>query len=367
MYIAIYDKKIRNGKRVHITNLSNVSFTLNLRAFDANSLNAEGKTSDDCNDGVIYVICDSQGKNMYSGLIKNVRKDGVKVSFKGDDFRKIFDTEILLDFSQNTNQDFTLSGIFKKVSDLVVHPEDNDPEVNLIPIEVKIPEDNTDTTFIGDYTGQYFIKNAYSFLKVYMSYYNYFLDSYYDEVNDKIIFEFKKTDAEINVKLKDFINEQTTTDISINKVIVTIKTKTEDDEGNPVPRPQVATKYYYLSQDNNIYDGLPDEDNRIYPVRTKIFESEYLAQAQLDALMELTSNRYVENILITSDKVYNPIEIDNLEFFTKVNVYTEIGFYKTLPVSEKEITFTAKAKTTIIKLGFKRTLLTEIIKGGKAG
>ena len=365
MYISIYNKTKRNNKRVHITNLSDISYTLNLRAFDANSLDAEGRTEDDCTDGVVYVLCDDYGKSLYSGLVKNVRIDGSFVSFKGDDFRKIFDTEILLDFSQNEQQDFTLHGIFKKVSDLVIHPSDNDPEVNIIPLDVIIPEDSTDTTSIANYTGQYFIRNAYAFLKVYMSYYGYYLDSRYDVVQDKIIFEFKKTDAEISIKLKDFINEQTTNDISINKVVATIKTATTDEEGNPVPRPQVATKYYYLSKDNNIYDGLPEDFNRIYPVRQKIFENEYLAQAQLDAVSELTNNRYIENILLTSDRVYNPIDIENLDFFTRVNVYTDVGFYKQLPVSEKEITFTAKEKKTIIKLGFKRTLLTEILKGGR--
>ena len=155
------------------------------------------------------------------------------------------------------------------------------------------------------------------------------------------------------------------TDIGINKVIATIQTKTEDQEGNLIPRPVVATKYYYLGKDNNIYDGLPKEDNRIYPVRTKIFQNEYLAQAQFDAINELTTNRYNENILITSDNIYNPIEIQDIEFFTRIKIFTDSGFYKILPVSEKEIVFTAKTKKSIIKLGFKRTLLTEIIKGGK--
>lgn len=355
--------------REHLTNISNASYTLNRRAFDFNTLSAEGFTEDFCDTGIIYVICNENGSPKYSGFAKNIKKDGSedskKITLKGDDFRKIFDTEILLDFSQDTPQDFTLHGIFKKVSELVLTSGDNDPEINIFPIKVIIPADSTDTKFVGDYTGQYFIKNAYSFLKVYLSYFNYFLDSYYDVVNDNIVFEFKKAAGELSIKLKDFINERTTSDISVNKAIATIKVDTKDDEGNLVPRPNVTMRYYYLSKDNNIYDGMPEEDNRIYPVRTKIFENKYLSQAQFDAISELVDNRYVENILLTSDNVYNPIDIEDLELYTKINVYTDEGFYKTLPVSEKEITFTSKKKSSIIKLGFKRTLFTEIVKGGR--
>lgn len=366
MYISIYSKKQKDGMREHLTNLSNVSFTLNRRTFDFNTFSATGQSTDNCDSGIVYIVNDDNGAPLYSGFAKNITKDGSHITFKGDDFRKLFDTEILLDFSQNEVQDFSLSGIFRKVSNLVTIPLDNDPEVNIIPIEVIIPEDATDTKVIADYTGQYFIKNAYSFLKVYLSYFNYFMDAHYDFVQDKIFIEFKKSSGELSIKLKDFINERTTTDISVNKTIATISYKTEDDEGNPVPRPQILPmKFYYLTRDNNIAEGFVDTSNRIYPVRAKIFENEYLAQAQYDAISELVDNRYVENILITNDNIYNPIDLADVELYTKINIYTEVGFYKTLPVSEKEISFTSTKKTTIIKLGFKRILFTEIVKGGK--
>ena len=370
MYISIYSKNKDFGKRNHITNLSKVSFTLVKRAFDFDTLTADGYTTDDFTEGLIYVINDDNGRPLYSGFCKNAQQETLtsnKRSFKGDDFRKIFDTEILLDFSQNEAQDFTLSGIFRKVANLVTTSSDNDPELNIFNIEVIIPDDTTDTSFIGDYTGQYFIKNAYSFLKVYLAYFEYWIDSHYDVVNDKIVFEFKKSSGEESIKLKDFINTRTTTDIGINKAIATLKVETTDDEGNITPRSlDLPVKYYYLTKDNNIFEGLPESANRVYPVRCKIFENEYLSQAQYDAISALVDARYSEDIKITTDNIYNPLDLSNVELFSYINVYTETGFYKKLPVAEKEIRFTAKNKNSIIKLGFKKTLITEIIKGGNA-
>lgn len=389
MYISIYSKNKIYGKRQHLANLSHITYDMTLRTFDFNTLQADGYTDDDFSNGIVYVINDDNGRHLYSGFCKNAQRDGSissnKWSFKGDDFRRIFDTEILLDYSQDEVHDFTVSGIFNKVVNLVTTSTDQDPELEVFDIQVIVPTDTRDASFVGDYTGQYFIENAYSFLKVYLSYFEYYISSRYDVVNDRIVFEFVRATGEESIKLKDFLYSRTTTDISLNKAIATVKFETrqgkkegdviveeQGEEPTPeeeeiiVPRPStLPTKYYYLTKDNKIYeDILPESANRVYPVRCKIFEDEFLSKAQYNAVSELVNSRYSEDIRITTDDIYNPIDLAPINLFTQVNVYTDEGFYKKLPVAEKHIKYTLKEKATVIKLGFKKTLLTEIIKGG---
>ena len=100
----------------------------------------------------------------------------------------------------------------------------------------------------------------------------------------------------------------------------------------------------------------------MYPVKTKWFESEYLADAQFDAVYELANARYVDNIVIDNNKTVDPIDFSAYPLYTKVALYYEGKLYKTLPISEKNTTFDASGENVKIKLGFKKILLTEIIK-----
>ena len=58
----------------------------------------------------------------------------------------------------------------------------------------------------------------------------------------------------------------------------------------------------------------------------------------------------------------DPIDFSLYPLYTKVKLYYGGKLYKTLPISEKIIKLDAKGKNTKIKLGFKKILLTEIIK-----
>jgi hypothetical protein len=138
------------------------------------------------------VVNNSIGVPLYYGLVRNLNLElwNDLINFNGLDFRIAFDTDILLDFSQNVTQDFTLSGIFQKVCDLVKY---NNIFGDNIEIEIVIPEDSSDTTIIADYTGQFFKINAYNFLRTYLQYYNYYIKSELDLANNKIIFTFVKT------------------------------------------------------------------------------------------------------------------------------------------------------------------------------
>lgn len=392
MYIALYDEN-----RQHITNVDNVTYDKTVRVYDLDSFTAEGVSSEDVNDARIVVVNDDAGNYRYACFADTVTPDKNKRTVKGLDFKTLWDTEILLDYTADGSFDGRLSAIFTKIKTLVFGGSDT--TVGKIPVEVVIPTDNTDTTAVyGSYQGTYQLVNAYSFLKCYLKYYEYNVESRYDIVNEKIIFTFVKHTTRITVNLSDFIYELTTTSAATNKAVATIKydvqtpetdadgnivyTKVQevdesgnpkvDEDGNPVyvpkykPRPStIATRYYYRDKDNNIVQSSASGNigGRIYPVRTKWFESEYLADAQFEAVYELANARYVDNIVIDNNITIDPIDFADYPLYTKVELYYDGKLYKTLPISEKISTLDASGENTKIKLGFKKILLTEIIKG----
>lgn len=392
MYIALYDEN-----RNHITNVDNATYDLTTRVYDNDSFSGEGVCDEDVNNAKIAVVNDDAGNYKYACFADTVTPEYNKRTIKGLDFKTLWDTEILLDYTPQNSFDGKLSAIFEKVRAAVFDVAD--AAVGKIPVEVVIPTDNTDTTDVyGDLQGTYQLVNAYTFLKGYLKYYEYNIETRYDIAAGKIIFTFVKCTTVLTVDLSDFIHELTTTSSATNKTVATIKYDVEtpetdaggniiytdvqevddegnpvvDDEGNPVyipqykPRPStIATKYYYRDKDNNIVqsDAEGNISGRIYPVKTKWFEAEYLADAQFNAVYELANARYVDNIVIDNNITIDPIDFSVYPLYTKVKLYYGGKLYKTLPISEKITTLDGSGENTQIKLGFKKILLTEIIKG----
>ena len=352
MYIAIYDER-----RKHVANLSDVSYDKTVRVYDQDSFSAEGVSEDDLKIGKIAVLCDESGNDRYACFADCITPDGAKQKLKGLDFKTLWDTDILLDFTSEGSFDGRLSEIFRAVKQAVF--ENGDATVQTIPVEVIVPDDPTDTVALfGTYQGTYKIVNAYSFLKPYLKYYEYNLESIYDVANGKIVFTFVKCSVEESINLADFIYELTTTSSATNRAIATIKCE-------ETPRPEtIATRCYYRNAANQIVlsDEIGDIPGRLYPVRTKIFESEYLADAQLEAVSELANARYVDNIVIDGNATVDPIDLAELPLYAKIKLYHGGVLYKTLPISEKTTKCDGKGENTKIKLGFKKILLTEIIK-----
>lgn len=496
MYAAILGYDYLDGRRKHLGNVTNIEYTAAKRVFDFGSAAIAGKCTFKIDRPLIYAINDTRGRQKFAGFVKNVKQDDKteKVEFTGDDFKRVLDTEIILDFTNDANPDFTWSGIMTKVTNAV--KQTKDPFISTLNLQFIIPSDTTDTKVIADYSKQYMVVNALQFMKVYLSYFNYYIADYYDVVQDSLIFEFKKMSSQlVSLKLKDFTHEKTTADIKVNKVIATIAHNTveeaaswedsdsayynaqlasnkasiiasdlPDPNGYPTgfalrkvaglqyqqvtegdywsaptraivtvfqygvnvcytapsyniavaaagdansrtentvikaiykiyttgqnceefatfikvvpttatyhkrsdvtfrPRPNLPEKVYTLGNDNEIYSGYAPEEKRIYPIVTKVFEATYLSEAQLNAVYELVNNRYVENIIITQNNLISTIDLEVLELYTPVRVYDDNGSYKDIPVSEKTFVWKANDKHVDVKLGFKKTLLTEIIK-----
>lgn len=391
MYIALYDEN-----KQHITNVDNATYDLTTRVYDNDSFTAEGVNDEDVNDAKIAVLNDDAGNYAYACFSDGVTPENNKRKVKGLDFKTLWDTDILLDFTADGSFDGRLSKIFEKVKAAVF--DTSDAATRKIPVDVIIPTDNTDTTATyGSLQGTYQFVNAYKFLKCYLKYYEYNIESYYDVAAGKIVFTFVKCNDLVTINLSDFLHELTTTSTATNKAVATIKYNVEtpetdadgniiytttqktdengnlvyNDDGSPVyipkykPRPStLATVYYYRDKDNNIVqsDASGNVAGRLYPVRAKYFESEYLADAQFNAVNELANARYVDNIVIDNNVTIDPLDLSGYRLYAKVALYYDGKLYKTLPISEKTTTLNGSGKSTKIKLGFKKILLTEIIK-----
>lgn len=205
MYIAIYDEN-----KKHITNVDNATYDLTTRVYDNDSFSAEGVCDVDINDAKIAVLNDDRGNYEYACFADEIKPEYNKRTVKGLDFKTLWDTEILLDYTADGSFDGRLSAIFTKVKTQVF--DGKDTAVNKIPVVVNIPTDNTDTTTTyGSYAGTYQFVNAYKFLKCYLKYYEYNIESYYDIASGKIVFTFVKCTDAVSVDLRDFIHELTTT------------------------------------------------------------------------------------------------------------------------------------------------------------
>lgn len=428
-YIEVYDRDLE-----HVGNIQVTKWSITRRVFEFDTSTFEGYCSDDITAGMTFIFRSPTGEYYYSGFMKNITQtDDGSVKFKGEDFRRIFDTEILLDFSQETyyQQDedvYNFYNIYSYVKD----------EVLAIPswfsyITASTPSISTmpDTQFISNPTGTYKIVNAWSFLKPYLAHYGYMLSIFYDGSSLNIVLS-KVTESE-SIRLEDFIFDKTTSETKTNHIIARIKPPdnrrttrvwvwsseevfnaapaalqyTYDFEGIMYPENwgpvnfedsfqdfqqdyiirvqlwdgtayednlvrtfymQPVTNYYaletdyvvleyWLGNDNQIYYNTIPTDKKIIPVVTKYYESEFLSDAQFKGVFDLVNSRYIEYIILT-ESTNIPIDIKDLVLYEMVTVYDANGDVKTLPVSEIEWTQSGYK----VKLGFKKTLLTEIIK-----
>ncbi|MGE4321057.1 MAG: hypothetical protein AB7E61_06395 [Acholeplasmataceae bacterium] len=597
-----YWQKIRDDTElgISIENLiKHVSGNLTRMAIEYDEGSFEGILDSQIDDPFIFTLHDDVGSIIYSGFIKNWDYDEQtkKVSFDPVDFRIIFDTQVILDFSHDETFDSALSVIFEKVTSALNQQSGN------INYQFTIPEDLRLTSEVSNYSDQYIVVNAKEFLKVYLIYFEYYINIQFDPDTLTIhaIFTEAETDI-IDIKLDDFIFEKTQTSIQFNHTQATIKfqtiydidsewsaatvtdfntaasedkgtliadelppldgyskdfvlrliknayfeeiTETEYDalsvkqevsikltsgdstpgiivqtkgttynlgnqaryvtshapliqlDGTPVneisqvfqslqviasdnaididtlldimgayevgsqcsfdkkinlywnvqniygtfrlgvqacdgyiqyscpvsgptlaviqanfnpsnylyeqglkvqylnseddacsvytyvkvssntieywkkggtlvvPRPEsLATKNYYLGSDNNIYtDSIPDE-LKIYPVQTKIFEYDTIAKSQIEAIYELISSRWNENIKINNLK--KPIDLDK-DFLQKIRVYDKNGNSKILPISEKSFEIKEIITNQKIKLGFKKDFFWQVYNGNEA-
>ncbi len=365
MYIELYNQDLE-----HISNVDMVTFSLTKRVYGTDTFTAKGIYRDDISQAVILRLCADDGTEEYSCFVESLKFNENEVSITGLDFRSILKTESIIDFTKEF--DSSLYAILTKALDSLF--TDADLTYRQLPIQYSFDNSlkSIDTKLtVADYTGMYLIKDVSVFVETYLRIYEYYLQIHLDLIYLKgLVFELKQGQAAIDISLADFEHERSTTSISTNKTVATIKfesqIKNEDGSITTRPRPDtLATIYYFLTKDNQIVQSSspnPDINNRIYPVVAKVYEDEYLAKAQFNAAYELACNRYVDNIVIDANPRLDPIDLENIDLCTLFNIYFEGVYLYSIPLAEKTVKLTNSGRTCKVKLGFKKMLLTEIIK-----
>jgi hypothetical protein len=127
----------------------------------------------------------------------------------------------------------------------------------------------------------------------------------------------------------------------------------------------VKNQEWALTENNKIVK-LPTSEKVIYPAKNRNFiaeepsedltETQAINDAVYDAVMGLAGNRYQENIDLNAQQYKSIVDLTNIDFSYKINVYTNEGEYKILPVGEIETDSKGKH---IVRLGHRIQELTQ--------
>lgn len=342
MKVALY-----NVDGSHVATLVSVKATLVRRAYSEDSFSAEGFTEDDCQSAKVAVYADDNGRKRYASFVKTVTEEDGVTKITGKDFRSLFDTEIAAETMPSS-----LSQVLDAVAERVFQSEDTVARKIPVTCDFKGADINVEQDF-GIWEGEEAF-NAYDKTLTYLKYYGLYLDSDYDENTGSISFRLKRGGQEQEIRLEDFDFTVETSSGITNKAVAVVK-----KDGAVLTK-----KYFYRTDRNEIvmsdFDNITD--NRIYPIKAVIKSAETAYQAQYDAIKELADARFNDNILIRNIPERDPANFFGIGLLTSVKCYRGGKLFRTLPVAETEENSDAGIKSVAVKLGFKKSLLTEILK-----
>jgi len=223
-------------------NLTDVTENLTRRVYDLDTSNYEGLSDDLLDEPLIFVLKEEDDSIIYSGYVNSWSQDGKFCQFKGIDFKKIFDTEIKLDFyADMASVNLQVSTILNKVFDVF---DSNQP-----PLSFTVPSITTDTAYISNLLGQVFTTNALKFLKVYLATFGLFIAPMFNEVTKEIDVSITSNAETATIRLDDFLFESQKTDTKTNKCIATIKVDQETEKD--------YSDTQYIKSTQAYYDSLP--------------------------------------------------------------------------------------------------------------
>jgi hypothetical protein len=342
------------------------------------------------------------------------------------DFKTIFDNDIMIDFGTEWNETEIDNRLYMIIN--LIAPKIQAIYDGIIPINISGGgTEKVDLNFVFEpevtvISGTQFL---YTFFKTNL----YYIYSYFTETDKELYFEAKplKNEDYMKLYLRDYQNERSKNDYNyINQVRTSYKRKDPVDtyawiettqtvwaqavnhgsntvqaesKNPPWPSPvfpssvdpdycyrhtimfhnfflsdrfyiykHITERFtltgntYYLGRDNNIYFNVIDPEQVILPITLKqYYSTEDYNNVLFDAVYELANNRYNMNIQVNVNPGQDPVDLTN---------YHDFQFFQTeegeIPISQiHEIRKRDKIINKVLTLGFKKTLLTQIIKGDK--
>jgi hypothetical protein len=268
---------------IHAGNLTEVIESITRRVHDLDTSNFEGLSDVQLDDPLIFVLKEEDDSIIYSGYVNSWSQDGKLCKFKGIDFKKIFDTEIKLDFYVDMpSVNLQVSTILNKVF--------NEFDFNQPPLSFTIPSITTDTAYISNLLGQVFTTNALKFIKVYLATFGLFILPMFNESTKQIDVSIISNNDTAIIRLDDFIFESQKTDTKTNKCIATIKKNDETENTN---------LYKWLPSNQEYYDSKPSSMKSVQSGFT-IDANKFIVLTSSDAIISNLSGHYYLEIRINN-------------------------------------------------------------------
>ena len=347
MYFVLYDRFLKSIGKTYLLE----SWNRTQRATDFDELKVIGEEIPQSANPFLVVVNDRQGKQMFSGLASTPQIDEKtkKTTLSLKDYLTLLNSEIIVNW--NNFNGTTVADLIQ----FVFSTWKNQVDVGLANIvcDTSAIQDKLLDSEMFNFTGT---KNvlAYNLISDSINYYDLFSDTKLDLSNKTLTFYFKKAKLNpLSIRLSDF---------GVNSIE---KSFGDYNRATVYTYDFIKQQEWALTEDNDIVK-LPSEKSLVYPAKNRNFiaeePSEDLTNTQAindavyEAVMGLAKNRYQENIDLNAQQYKSIVDLTNIDFSYIVNVFTNEGEYKTLPVGEIETDSKGKH---IIRLGHRVQELTQ--------
>lgn len=336
MYYVLYDRHLNSIGDTYILE----SWERTQRAYDFDDMKIVGETIPASADPFFVVCNDKRGKLMFSGLASTPVIDETthKTTITMKDYMTLLNSDIVVDWSTFTgtklsdlinfvlslwktqNGDIGFSGIQWDVSGIT--------DIALDP-DIPLGEDTESVL-------------AYDVISEHMYYYEVWCEPVLDVNAHTLTYIFRQVGLyTVDVRLKDF---------GIERIE---KSFGEYNKATVYSSSFVRKHTWVLTADNQVQRET-ENSALVYPVKNRNFiasddTEEEINNALYDAVMGLAENRYQENFDLDIQQHKAGTILSGIDFSTSVRVYTDNGYYKTLPVGEIE---TNSDSRHIIKIGY---------------
>lgn len=348
MYFVLYDRFLNSIGETYILE----SWSRTQRAIDLDSLKIEGEQIPFSADPFLVAVNDRQGKIMFSGLASTPVIDDKKkkTSITLKDYCTLWNSDVLINQAQFTGS--TLGGYI----DFILNEwksQENPGFVNISWSVDAIAGDAIPSIIDRESTSSI---NVYNHLSGLINYCDLYVESMLDLRNKILTYTFKKALVNnVSVRLKDFgVNVIEKSFGEYNRATVydaafSISVKWALTKNNSIVKFPTTAELVYPAKNRNFIADKPSEE---------LTEQSAINNAEYDAVMNLAKNRYQENIDLDAQQYKSVLDLTDVDFSYKIAVYTDDGYYRSLPVGE--IVTDSKGKH-IVRLGHRIQELTQEI------
>lgn len=356
MYFVLYDRFLKSIGETYILE----SWNRTQRATDFDELKIVGAEIPQNANPFLVVVNDKQGKQIFSGLAStpSIDEKTKKTSLSLKDYLTLFNSEIIVDWDTFTGT--TVASFI----DFVFNNWRSQIDVgmqNIVCDTSAITNIALDTE-LYNFTGKENVL-AYDLISDAINYYDLYPETKLDLKNKTLTFYFNKASINpLSIRLSDF---------GVNSIE---KSFGDYNRATVYSADFVKNQEWALTENNSVVK-LPSTENLVYPSKNRNFiaeentettkdengntieiTSDGINEAVYEAVMGLAENRYQENIDLNAQQYKSIIDLTNIDFSYIIQVYTNEGKYKTLPVGEIETDSNGKH---IVRLGHRVQELTQ--------